>query len=105
MKGLAWGLFSGTATFSAFTLPALIFSILNYNPFNGNDRLWYPPIWVAKIIAIIIIFCALYHSLYRVKTVTFDLGFSPKTVKITAFIANCLLTIGILATSALLILG
>jgi hypothetical protein len=69
IKGLLWTIFALTATFSAFVLPAHIF-------FAGPD--WYIPnhSWYVAPYLMLLIFSALYHSLYRFTVFIKDLGYN-----------------------------
>lgn len=93
-KGLLWGLFSATATYSAFILPAFIFSTLK------TQSNYTAPIWFLKVYVGVTLFCALYHSLYRVKTITFDLGFNANAIKTIAIATNTLVIAGTCAIIA-----
>ena len=68
LKGLLWGLFSATATASAFLLPAFIVGQFFAAPYNHNLS---PYLLYGSIV--IIYFCALYHALYRIKSSDHDL--------------------------------
>lgn len=74
IKGLKWGIFSTTATFCAFVLPVFIFAIL------GTPVVFYPPVpdWIFLIIFIGVLFCALYHSIYRIHASDHDLQLKRK---------------------------
>lgn len=67
MKALLWFIFSGTATVSAFILPVHLWALLSgYEPnFSSNFNTFY--FWA-------LFFCAVYHGLYRLKTILFDVG-------------------------------
>lgn len=67
VKGFMWFTFSGTAMLSAVILPIHIGALL----FGYRMNLSSP---IAKIYFGLLFFCALYHSLYRVNTILFDLG-------------------------------
>ena len=73
-KGLLWFAFSGTAMLSAFLLPIHIFALAQDFTIQRSH-------FFARVYIFVIIFCALYHSLYRVQTIIRDLGFE----KITKF--------------------
>ena len=69
LKGLAWGTFSGTATASAFLLPAFIMGNMLYGQ-NFSDTL---PEWLLQSALILIVGCAIYHSVYRIIASDHDL--------------------------------
>jgi len=91
MKGLKWGLFSGTATYCAFFLPVLFYRILVIKPETSNATMNQ---FLYFGFIIVTYWCALYHSLYRLKTVVFDLGASKKIQKITDILCDFLLICG-----------
>lgn len=66
LAGLLWGLFSATAFFAAFTLPIHIFALL-----TGWKMKLDPAFF--KLYFAVLFFSALYHGLYRLKTVLKDL--------------------------------
>jgi len=68
IKGLLWGLFSGTATASAFLLPGFIIGQFFNKDYNHNLS----PFLLYGAIGIIF-FCAAYHSFYRIKASDHDL--------------------------------
>ncbi len=72
LKALFWFIFSGTAMLSAFILPVHVWAL--NDGFSMNLTWWLPRAYFFVLFA-----AALYHSLYRVKTIAFDLGM----VKIT----------------------
>lgn len=69
LKGIAWGTFSGTATASAFLLPAFIMGQFLY---GRNFTAGLPP-WLFYGTTALILFCALYHSIYRIIASNHDL--------------------------------
>ncbi len=73
-KGLKWGLFSVTATFCAFLLPIFIFALIS-TPIAFDPPL---PDWIMIIIFLITLFCALYHSIYRIFASDHDLQLKRK---------------------------
>lgn len=90
-------MFSATATFSAFVLPAFIVGTVK------TETLYSGPIWFLKVYTAITIFCALYHSLYRVKTIAFDLDLPPLAQKFTKLAANLLILAGTITILTMLI--
>lgn len=70
LKGFLWFAFSATAMLSAFILPIHIFLFLT--PGSIEMRLSNP---LLRIYFFILFISALYHGLYRTKTILFDLGF------------------------------
>lgn len=64
--GLLWGLFSAMAMISAFVLPVHVFAIMA--GFLPRVDAWY-----FKLYFFVLFFSALYHGLYRLKTVLKDL--------------------------------
>lgn len=58
--------FTGTATLSAFILPVHIALLLR------GDRIRLDATWM-KVYFFILVFAALYHGFYRVRTIAFDL--------------------------------
>jgi hypothetical protein len=68
LHGLLWLAFSGTAMISAFILPIHILALLAGYQMNLSGELF----WMYFAF---LFFCALYHALYRVKTILKDLGF------------------------------
>ena len=102
-KGILWLLFAVTATISAFFLPAFIFWTLGPWQFLENLPSIYLPDIITVPSTIIIIFSALYFSLYRVKTIFTDLGLAHIEKIVTlVFISIILLLIGYVAFFALL---
>lgn len=78
VKGLLWGTFSGTATVSAFVLPAFIIGHL----FHQSYTTQLPPYLFYGGITIIF-FCAAYHALYRAIASNHDL-------KLLSTLAKCI---------------
>ena len=67
VSGFLWVTFSGTAMLSAFVLPVHIWALqAGYAPKLEN--------FFFLGYFFIVFACALYHGLYRTKTVLFDLG-------------------------------
>lgn len=66
LKGFLWFLFSGTAMLSAFILPVHIWALANNYSMKLNP-------WFFKIYFGVLLFSALYHGLYRTKTILKDL--------------------------------
>ena len=97
MTGLKWGLFSATATLSAFFLPAFILGNINSSIKAPFGEL------VSVTITGIILFAALYHGLYRVKTICEDLDFNKRTIKVVNIISALLLSIGTIAILIMII--
>ncbi len=80
LKGFLWFAFSGTAMLSAFILPVHIWALSHgYH----MDFPW----WPFRLYFTVLMIAALYHSLYRVKTICFDLGFGTHEKAIEAFCA------------------
>src|SRR3989338_10641234 len=84
IKGFLWFAFSGTAMLAAFILPVHIWALTNDFTFQTT--------WLARIYFIVLMIAALYHSLYRVKTIVFDLGFG-KYQKAVGYVATALFII------------
>lgn len=80
IKAFLWFLFSGAATFSAFILP--IFLWTQWKGYQGKEI---PIPGGTEIFLFVTAFCAIYHGLYRTKTIIFDLGF-PRAAKISGII-------------------
>lgn len=68
-KGFLWFAFSAASMLSAVTLPIHIFLFLT--PGSVEMRLDHP---IFRIYFFILFISALYHGLYRTKTILFDLG-------------------------------
>lgn len=66
IAGILWGLFSLTAFISAFLLPAHIYLTM------AGWKIKLTP-WYFKLYFGILFFSALYHGLYRLKTILKDL--------------------------------
>lgn len=66
LAGLLWGLFSATAFLSAFTLPIHIWALMT------DWKMKLDPVFF-KFYFAVLFFSALYHGLYRLKTVLKDL--------------------------------
>lgn len=94
-KGLLWGMFSATAFVSAFVLPAHIFAWLR--GMELREGLFF------EVYLFAVLFCALYHGLYRAKTILHDLGFGKYHVLID--ILFFVLLIGGTAAAGYLIFG
>ncbi|MEK7524413.1 MAG: hypothetical protein AAB588_05295 [Patescibacteria group bacterium] len=80
IKGLLWFTFSGTAMLSAFILPAHIWAL------SSKDSIMYlMESFLFRAYFFILILCALYHGLYRTKTILFDVGITKyqKSIGIT----------------------
>lgn len=79
--GITWFLFAGTATFSAFFLPIFIYMELSpkYMPLPNIPFL---------IFLSLIVFTALYHSFYRIKTILTDLGLGAYEKIIVIFLST-----------------
>lgn len=75
-KAIGWMLFTGTAMLSAFILPVHMW-VLAANSHCGPDGCGYVWMnldpWWAKFYFLVLIFAALYHSFYRIRTIAFDL--------------------------------
>ncbi len=84
-KGLLWGMFSATAVVSAFVLPVHIYALL-----RGMEL---RPGLFFEVYLFAVLFCALYHGLYRTKTIFHDLGFGKYHVLIDVLFF-VLLTVG-----------
>lgn len=67
LKGFLWFVFSGTAMLSAFILPIHLWAVLSGASMKLNSLLF-------RGYFFILIIAALYHGLYRTKTILFDLG-------------------------------
>ncbi|MBU0667877.1 hypothetical protein KJ951_02095 [Patescibacteria group bacterium] len=74
IKSLKWGAFSVTATFCAFVLPVFIFTLLS-TPVVFNPPL---PDWIFIIVFLGVLFCAFYHSIYRIYASDHDLQLKSK---------------------------
>lgn len=94
---LKWGLFSATATICAFILPIFIWQHIQVN----INRTYPEPLIV--IYFGFIFFCALYHSLYRIKALCEDFGCKGLKLKIINAIITFLLIIGILGILIIII--
>lgn len=68
LKGFLWFTFSGTAMLSAFILPVHIWAHS-----TGEIIINLTPLFF-RFYFFVLIICALYHGLYRTKTILFDLG-------------------------------
>lgn len=81
LKGFLWLAFSGTAMLSAFILPIHLWAAFNGSPMKLDSMLF-------RGYFFILIIAALYHGLYRTKTILFDLGFGKyqKTIGLLAVI-------------------
>lgn len=67
LKAYLWLTFSGTAMLCAFILPAHVWALSDG---LSMDVTW----WLPRFYFLVLFTAALYHSLYRVKTIAFDLG-------------------------------
>lgn len=67
IKPLLWLTFSGTAMLSAFILPVHVWALMSGNHMKLS---WLP----ARLFFFVLFGAALYHGLYRTKTILFDLG-------------------------------
>jgi hypothetical protein len=94
---LMWGLFSATATVCAFILPIFIWHHIHTN-FNSAY-----PAWLISVYMGFIFFCALYHSLYRIKALCEDFGCKGVKSKIISLLISSLLIIGILGILIIII--
>ena len=62
-----WFVFTATATFCAFVLPVHIWALINGYSLNTSKAL-------TDIYFFTLVFCALFHSFYRIRTICLDLG-------------------------------
>ena len=69
ITAIKWGLFGATATVCAIILPIFI-----WQDIHGALNASYPE-WIIATYIGFIYFCALYHSLYRIKVLFEDFGF------------------------------
>lgn len=67
ITGFLWFAFSGTAMLSAFILPIHIWAISHGYTMNLGNIFF-------RLYFVVLFVCALYHGLYRTKTILFDLG-------------------------------
>lgn len=71
LKGFLWFIFSGAASLSAFVLPVHLWALIQgYEPKN----LFFGMLPIGALYFIVVLEAALYHGLYRTKTILFDLG-------------------------------
>jgi hypothetical protein len=96
LDALMYGIFTVTATFSAFMLPVFILALIKN--FSLNSAF---PHWLLFGYFFCILFSALYHSLFRIKYLSFDLKLG-KAVKIIGIIINLVIILGTLALIFLL---
>ncbi len=87
IKAIMWFVFSGTATFCAFFLPGIFWTSIiaakyGYNSLPGT----YPNVFIYFWFLVVLLFCALFHALYRIPVFVSDLGFSKKVVLISKII-------------------
>lgn len=75
IPAIKWLLFSAAATITAFLLPVFVKSVQNGYLISPNKLGWLGPIF-----GILILVSALYHGLYRVKTVLHDLGVKKEKI-------------------------
>ncbi len=68
-QAVLWGLYSATATLSAFVLPVHFYALFRWKELDTVTQ----PIFKAYLF--IVLFCAFFHGLYRTKTIFHDLGF------------------------------
>jgi hypothetical protein len=94
---LKWGLFSATATICAFILPVFIW---HHTQSNFNSAY---PAWLISVYIGFIFFCALYHSLYRIKALCEDFCNKGFKLKIISAIISFLLITGILGILIIII--
>lgn len=71
-KALLWGVFSLTAMMAAFILPVHLYALLRNYDLHFMSNVEHP---FLKFYLFVVLFCALYHGLYRTKTIFHDLGF------------------------------
>lgn len=67
LKGFLWFAFSGTAMLSAFILPVHLWALSNSRFMNLNTLFF-------RLYFFVLFIAALYHGLYRTKTILFDIG-------------------------------
>ena len=67
ITALFWFVFTATATFCAFVLPIHIWALINGYSLNTASAL-------TNIYFFTLVFCALFHSFYRIRTICLDLG-------------------------------
>lgn len=103
-KALGWMLFTGTAMLSAFILPIHMW-VLAANSHCGPDGCGYVWMnldpWWAKPYFLVLIFAALYHSFYRIRTIAFDLTW-VRLSKILAPLLTILLIVSMMVAGGLL---
>ncbi len=67
LKGFLWFTFSGTAMLSAFILPIHVWALAHGYAMNLSNIFF-------RLYFLVLFIAALYHGLYRAKTILFDLG-------------------------------
>lgn len=94
IKGILWFLFSGTAMLSAVILPVHIWALMTgHVPEWWTTGAYWPSPIILRVYFIVLSIAALYHGLYRTKTIVFDLGFT-KATKPVGILCTILFLIG-----------
>lgn len=89
LKVFLWFTFSGTAMLSAFILPIHLWALATGSALKLS---W----WIARYYFLILTICALYHGLYRTKTILFDLGVT-KGLKVIGAVLSIVFVISVIA--------
>lgn len=92
VKAFLWLIFSGTAMLSAFIFPVHVWALADG---LSMDLSW----WLPRLYFFVLFAAALYHSLYRVKTIAFDLGM-VRIVKPLGVVLSLVFLASILAFSS-----
>lgn len=97
LKAIMWFIFSGTATLCAFFLPGFFWtSIISAKYGYNNVPETYPMNVIFICFLILLMFGAIFHSLYRIPVFITDLGFSKTAVLISKIICSAIF-IGIIS--------
>jgi succinate dehydrogenase hydrophobic anchor subunit len=90
-KAIMWFIFSATATFCAFFLPGIFWtSIIAAKYHIKNLPTTYPNTLIFFWFLVLLLFSALFHTLYRIPVFISDLGFSKRAVLISKIICTVL---------------
>jgi succinate dehydrogenase hydrophobic anchor subunit len=89
-KAIMWMIFSGTATACAFFLPGFIWTLIiqmKYSYYLNQD---YSIQSLPISLILLLLLCALFHSLYRIPVLITDLGFSKTAVLVSKIICSAI---------------